>query len=107
MEEKKQIKEINQHISNALQQWADIMLLADADNWSYQLNYSDKDALNAVFIVNHVLENVAIKSGYIKDCIDAHEKGSKFRMALIDFCGIDMHELVEKVLNEKENGNKS
>lgn len=107
MNDKEQIKEINQHISDALQQWADILLLADADKWSFHLNYSDKDALNAMFIVNHVLENIAIKSGYIKDSIDAYEKGSKFRKALIDFCGIDMHELVEKVLKERENGIKS
>ena len=65
MEEKKQIKEINQHISDALQQWADIMLLADADNWAYHLEYSDEDVFNAVYIVNHVLMNRGIKCVYI------------------------------------------
>lgn len=29
-----QIKEINQHISDALEQWQNVMLKADADEWA-------------------------------------------------------------------------
>lgn len=108
MEEKEQIKEINQHISDALGQWSNIMLSSDADNWAYKLNYSDEDALNSIFIVNHVLMNIAIKSGYIKDEKDAMQKGNAFRNAIKEYCGIDTYELVNKVLREnKENGIKS
>lgn len=108
MKEKEQIKEINQHISDALEQWANIMLIADADEWAYKLNYSDKDALNSIFIVNHVLMNIAVKSGYIKDEKDAMQKSNAFRNAIKEYCGIDTYELVNKVLREnKENGIKS
>ena len=88
MNEKEQIKEINQHISDALQQWADIMLLADADNWAYHLEYSDEDVFNAVYIVNHVLMNRGIKGGYICNEEDALTKGEKFKKAI---GGVSMH----------------
>lgn len=108
MENLNDIKEINQHLSDALKQWADIMLLADADNWAYYLNYEKKDALNAVFIVNHVLQNIAIKSGHIKDEEDALKKGTLFRQAIFDFCGLDMREVVREQLSikNKKNGSK-
>ena len=32
----KQIAEINQHIREGINQWADIMLTADADQWAYE-----------------------------------------------------------------------
>ena len=108
MDTKEQIKEINQHISDALQQWADIMLLADADNWSYQLNYSDKDALNAIFIFNHVLSNIGIKNGVLNDK-NVIEKSKKLREFIKDYCGLDTIEITRKSLGIelKENGNKS
>ena len=54
-----------------MEQWSNICLVADADEWSYYLNYSNTDALNSIFIVSHVLQNIAIKSGHIKDETDA------------------------------------
>ena len=108
MEEKKQIKEINQHISDALQQWADIMLLADADEWAFHLNYSDKDALNAIFIFNHVLMNIGIKNGVLDDK-NAIEKAKQLRQFIKDYCGLDTFEITRKSLGieKEENGNKS
>ena len=97
METKEQIKEIIQHISDALQQWAAIMLLADADNWSYQLNYSDKDALNAIFIFNHVLSNIGIKNGVLNDK-NVIEKSQKLREFIKDDCGLDTVEIYRKSL---------
>jgi hypothetical protein len=35
MDDKEQIKEVNQHISDALEQWSTTMLVADADEWAY------------------------------------------------------------------------
>ena len=54
------IKEINQHI----REWSDIMLKADL--WAYELNYTDEDLL-ALYIFNHVAQNVAIKSGFLNE----------------------------------------
>lgn len=103
-----QIKEINQHISDALQQWSDIMLVADADEWAYYLDYSDLDALNAIFIVNHVLQNKAIKSGHIKSKEEALVKALLFKNSIKEYCGIDTIELTRKCLGikKKEDGDK-
>lgn len=104
-----EVKEINQHISDALKQWSDIMVLADADKWAYFLEYSDLDALNVIFMMNHVLQNKAIKSGYFKSPEEAYEKALSFKQAIKDVYGIDTVELTEKCLGIKkeENGNKS
>lgn len=106
MEAKEQIKEINQHISDALEQWANIMLTADADKWAYHLSYNERDALNAVMIVNHVLQNIGIKSGHINEA-NVFQKGVYFRRAIKDFSGLDTLELVKKVTEDKVNGSKS
>lgn len=94
------IKEINQHISDALKQWSDIMLLADSDEWSYSLEYSDEDVLNALYIFNHVAQNIAIKSGWYKDEEDIFDKITVFREQLKISYGIDSVELAKKVLNK-------
>ena len=98
--EEKEIKEINQHISDALQQWADILLLSDADNWAYHLEYSDEDVFNAVYIVNHVLMNRGIKGGYICNGEDALTKGEKFKKAIMEYAGIDTIELSKKLMEK-------
>ena len=100
MEEKEQIKEVNQHISDALQQWADIMLLADADNWSYLLDYSEKDALNALSIFNHVLSNIGIKNGTLNEETVLNST-KKLRHLVQDMIRIDSIELANRVLKNE------
>ena len=100
-EDKLAIQEINQHISDALKQWADIVVTADADGWAYLLNYTDEDIVNALWIINCILHNVAIKSGHI-NFDNAIDKGRAFREAIKDFCGIDPAELTHKVLGTNE-----
>lgn len=108
MDDKEQIKEINQHISDALEQWSKTMVMADADEWAYYLNYSDQDALNAIFIFNHVLSNIGIKNGVLNDK-NAFEKSKKLREFIKDYCGLDTVWIIRKSLGIelKENGNKS
>ena len=96
---KEEIKEINQHISDALKQWSDIMLLADSDEWSCSLEYSDEDALNALYIFNHIAQNIAIKIGWYKDEEDVFNKITNLRMQIKESYGIDTMELAKKVLN--------
>lgn len=100
-EDKIAIQEINQHISDALQQWMEVLNTADADGWAYYLNYSDKDALNAIYIFNHILQNIAIKSGHINED-NAIAKGIDLKKAIQDYCGIDTVELTNKVLGTNE-----
>lgn len=108
MNEKEYIKEVNQHISDALEQWSTTMLVADADEWAYYLNYSNQDALNAIFIFNHVLSNIGIKNGVLNDK-NVIEKSKKLREFIKEYCGLDTIEITRKSLGIelKEDGNKS
>lgn len=97
---KEDIKEINKHISDALKQWSDIMLLSDSDEWSYCLEYSDEDVLNALYIFNHVAQNIAIKNGWYKDEEDIFNKITDLRLQIKESYGIDSVELAKKILNK-------
>ena len=97
----RKIKEINKHISDALRQWSAVVIHADADEWSYFLDYSDEDLLNAMFIFNHVWQNRAIKSEHFKDEEDVIAKISIYRKAIKIAFGIDTVELTEKVLGRE------
>ena len=95
------IKEINKHISDGLEQWCDVVNTADADGWAYYLNYSDKDALNIIYIFNHILQNIGIKNGTINED-NAIEKGIAIKNAIKDYCGIDTVKLTNKVFGNNE-----
>lgn len=100
------IKEINWHISDALKKWSDIVTLADADQWSYFLDYSDEDMLNALFIFNHVWQNRAIKRG-VFDKENAGEKMERFKNVVMDVFDIDTIELTSKVIGLKKGENNN
>lgn len=97
-----EIKEINKALSNVLEQWSDVVLTADAEQWAFELEYTDRDLLNALWIFNHVAQNKAIKAGHFKDSNDEIEKMRKFRESLKDAFGFDTLELTNKVLEDAE-----
>ena len=90
-ERKAQIAEVNKHIREGINQWADIMLTADADQWAYDLTYFPRDLMNAVLIFQHVASNIGIKAGRI-DEKRATEYGQRLRQLVIDMTGYDPHE---------------
>ena len=90
-ERKAQIAEVNKHIREGINQWADIMLTADADQWAYELRYFPRDLMNAVLIFQHVASNIGIKAGRI-DEKRAVEYGQRLRQLVIDMTGYDPHE---------------
>lgn len=87
-----QIEEINQHISDALDQWASIMLAADADEWAYHLEYSQQDLFNAVCIFNHVAQNIGIKNGTL-DLSNIKEAGLRLKEVVKTLTGYDSAQL--------------
>lgn len=97
---KEKIKEINNHISEALEQWAAIMVTADADEWSCWLDYSEKDALNALTIFNHVLSNIGIKNGTLNED-NAVNRAQNLCNLVKDLIGIDSIELTKRVLKNE------
>lgn len=85
------IREINRHITEAVDQWADVMLQADADNWSYHLDYTDEDVMNATVIFNHIICNIGIKRGLIDEA-KATEIGERIHALIKDATGVDSKE---------------
>ena len=107
-EENNQIAEINQHIRDGIKTYADICLLADADQWAVKLDYYPSDIMNAVLIFQHVCSNVGIKKGLI-DEERAEFLGSKLRKLVIDMTGFDPATIAtnaDKEEKEATDGNK-
>ena len=90
-ERKAQIAEVNKHIRDGINQWADIMLTADADQWAYHLRYFPRDLMNATLIFQHVASSIGIHAGRI-DEEKATEFGQRLRQLVIDMTGYDPHE---------------
>ena len=87
-----EIQEINGHIRDGINKWADSMLLADADEWSVALDYFPRDIFNATFILHHICQNVGIKAGRI-DETKAEEYGTRLRQLVRDMTGYDVADL--------------
>ena len=92
----KQIAEINQHIRDGVEEWADIMLMADADQWAVNLMYYPRDIVNATMIFQHICTNVGIKSGHIT-ADNAAEIGKRLSELVKDMTGWDVSEIVKSM----------
>ena len=87
------MKEISTRIREGINQWADVMLEADANQWAVYLDYFPRDLMNAVFIFQHVASNIGIKAGKI-DEQKAVEFGERLRQLVTDMTGYDPHEVM-------------
>lgn len=90
-----QIAEINQHIRDGVKQWAETMLIADADEWAVHLTYFPTDIANACLIFQHICSNVGIKAGRI-DEKNAEEYGKRLRQLVYDMTGYDTATIANK-----------
>jgi hypothetical protein len=82
--------------------WQDILLHADADEWAYEINYTEEDLLNALYIFNHIGLNIAIKRGYVNKS-NAEEVGRRFKQLVLENLGFDTVDLTNRVLNNINN----
>lgn len=77
---KEELREINKHISDALKQWANICIMSDAEDWSYEYEFTEDDVINAVHIFNSIIANFGIKKGLITE-----KNASKFGFGIYGF----------------------
>ena len=96
------IPEINQHIRDGINQWADIMLTAEADQWAYDLHYFPRDLMNATLIFQCVASSIGIHAGLINE-EKAVEFGQRLRQLVIDMTGYDPHEFWKDQKNFENN----
>lgn len=99
--QKEQIAEINRHIRDGINQWADVMLTADADEWAVELHYFPRDLMNATLIFNHVAGNIGIKAGHIDSEEKAEVFGRRLRELVIEMTGYDPHEFWNNPKNDE------
>ena len=92
-----QFPEINEHISLALERWSGLMLTAEADRWAYYLEYTGRDLFNALYIFNHVAQNIGIKNGTINDPDKATEAGLRLRELVKSMTGFDSADLAKSI----------
>lgn len=96
------IAEINDYIRNAINEWADVVLTAEADQWAVHLHYFPRDIVSATMIFQHVCSNVGIKAGLI-DIKKSLEYGARLRQLVIDMTGYDPHDIIHVEFMEKDN----
>lgn len=91
------IREVQVHISDVLKEWTDIMLDIEVHQKAHLLHYSEKDLVNAMYIFEHVLSNVAIHNGSItpKNVDKATEMGMDLREYVKKYTGLDTHEITK------------
>ena len=92
------VREVQIHISDALKEWSDIMLEIEARNKAHLLHYNEQDLVNAMYIFEHVLFNVAIHNGSItpENVDKATEMGRDLREYVKKYTGLDTHEIVKQ-----------
>lgn len=85
------IREVQICISDVLNEWAGIALDIEAHEKAHLLHYDDKDLMNAMYIFEHVLANIAIHNGSItpKNIDKATEMGIDLREYVKKYTGID------------------
>ena len=88
-------------MSESFWAWSNILIEADAMEWSFFLNFDKKDLFSTFNIFWRVWENYAIKKGIITES-NTEEKAKILTKAIEDCFGINTIKLTEEILNEKK-----
>jgi hypothetical protein len=92
------IREVQAHISAALDQWAYIMNDIDAKEKAHLLHYKDEDLFNIVLMFSHVVSNIGIHNKTINSAELGEAFGDDIREFIKKYTGIDTVELTKRVL---------
>lgn len=88
-------------MSESFWEWSNILIEADAMEWSFFLDFDKKDLFSTLNIFSRVWTNYAIKKGILTEG-NAEEKTKMFAKAIEDCFGINTIKLTEEILNKKK-----
>lgn len=88
-------------MSESFWEWSDILIKADAMEWSFFLDFDKRDLYSTLNIFWRVWSNYAIKNGILTEG-NAEEKAEMFAKAIEDCFGINTVKLTEEILNKKK-----
>lgn len=88
-------------MSESFWEWSNILIEADAMEWSFFLDFDKKDLYSTLNIFWRVWSNYAIKKGIFTES-NAEEKAKMLTKAIEDCFGINTIKLTEEILNKKK-----
>lgn len=97
MNNEEQIKEINQHIRESLDEWSDILLEADYNGWGADLDFDEEDLLNILQMFTSIWSNSAIKRGIFTEG-NILQKMELFKKHISEVFDINTVDLTQRVL---------
>ena len=98
---KESIATVKHEMSESFWEWSNLLIEADAMEWSFSLDFDKKDLFSTLNIFSRVWSNYAIKKGIITDS-NAEEKAKILAKAIEDCFGINTIKLTEEILNKKK-----
>ena len=98
---KESIATAKHEMSESFWAWSNILIEADAMEWSFSLNFDKKDLFSTFNIFSRVWSNYAIKNGILTEG-NVEEKTGMFAKAIKDCFGINSVKLTEEMLNKKK-----
>lgn len=100
-DKKELIATAKREMSESFWEWSNILLEADAMEWSFFLDFDKKDLFSTLNIFWRVWSNYAIKNGILTEG-NAEEKVKMLTKAIEDCFGINTIKLTEEMLNNKK-----
>ena len=97
----RKIAEINGQMKESFEEWADILLEADAKEWSFSLDFDKRDLYSTLNIFWRTWSNHCIKNRTLTE-ENVEEKSIKFTEAIKECFGIDIVELTKEFINKKK-----
>ena len=88
-------------MSESFWEWSNLLIEADAMEWSFSLDFDKKDLFSTLNIFSRVWSNYAIKNRILTEG-NAEEKTKMFAKAIEDCFGINTIKLTEEILNKKK-----
>lgn len=91
------IAQINKDIKSAMLFWSGLLIKADMDDWSFNLDFDEEDIFSTLNIFWRTWSNHCIKNGTIT-VENVEEKSRKFTEAIKECFGIDTVELTKRYI---------